>query len=142
MGFTTFAAALMIISGIWAFLIGISALSKDKVFVIGADYTYRIDVTSWGWIHLIIGIVVAIGGLCLLLGQTWARVLAVVLAVCSAIAQFLFLPYYPLWSILIIALDIFIIWAVLTGGRRTGDPNGRHHGASEREPVRTGGSRE
>jgi hypothetical protein len=118
MGFTTFAAALMIISGIWAFLVGISALSKDKVFVIAPDYTYKIDVTGWGWIHLILGIIVALGGLCLLLGQTWARILAVFLAVCSAIAQFLFLPYYPLWSILIIALDIFVIWAVLTGGRR------------------------
>jgi hypothetical protein len=117
-GFTAFAAALMIVSGIWALLVGISALAKDKVFVISSDYTYKIDVTGWGWIHLILGIVVAIGGLCLLLGQTWARVLAVFLAVCSAIAQFVFLPYYPLWSILIIALDVFVIWAVLTGGRR------------------------
>ena len=118
MGFTTFAAALMIISGIWAFLVGISALAKDRVFVVAPDYSYKIDVTGWGWIHLILGIVVAAGGLCLLLGQTWARILAVFLAVCSAIAQFLFLPYYPLWSILIIALDIFVIWAVLTGERR------------------------
>ena len=118
MGFTTLAAALMIVSGIWAFLVGISALAKDHVFAIANDYTYKIDVTGWGWIHLILGIVVAIGGLCLLLGQTWARMLAVVLAVCSAVAQFLFLPYYPLWSILIIALDVFVIWAVLAGGRR------------------------
>ncbi|HEU5156654.1 MAG TPA: hypothetical protein VFU43_06620 [Streptosporangiaceae bacterium] len=118
MGLITFAAVLMIISGLWAVLVGISALAKDKVFVIAPDYTYKIDVTGWGWIHLILGIVVAIGGLCLLLGQIWARVLVIVLAICSAIAQFLFLPYYPLWSILIIALDVFVIWAVLTGGNR------------------------
>jgi hypothetical protein len=118
MGFTAFAAALMIMAGIWGFLVGISALAKDHVFVTAPQYTYKIDVTGWGWIHLILGVVVAIGGLCLLLGQTWARALAVFLAVCSAIAQFLFLPYYPLWSILIIALDVFIIWAVLTGGSR------------------------
>jgi hypothetical protein len=118
MGFTAFAAALMIMAGIWGFLVGISALARDRVFSI-PQYSYKIDVTGWGWIHLILGIVVAIGGLCLLLGQMWARILAVLLAVCSAIAQFLFLPYYPLWSILIIALDVFIIWAVLTGGRRT-----------------------
>src|SRR6266545_1986163 len=115
MGFTAFAAALMIISGLWAFLIGISALAKDRVFVIAPEYTYKIDVTGWGWIHLALGIVVAIGGICLLLGKTWARILAVFLAVCSSIAQFLFLPYYPLWSILVIALDVFVIWAVLTG---------------------------
>jgi len=118
MGFTAFAAALMIISGLWAFLIGISALAKDRVFVIAPEYTYKIDVTGWGWIHLALGIVVAIGGICLLLGKTWARILAVFLAVCSSIAQFLFLPYYPLWSILVIALDVFVIWAVLTGGRK------------------------
>ncbi|HZB31056.1 MAG TPA: hypothetical protein VE465_12905 [Streptosporangiaceae bacterium] len=117
MGLTTFAAALMIISGIWAFLVGISALAKDKVFVVAPDYTYRIDVTGWGWIHLILGIVVAVGGVCLLLGQTWARILAIILAVLSAVAQFMFLPYYPLWSILIIALNVFVIWAVLTSGR-------------------------
>jgi hypothetical protein len=116
-GFTAFAAALMIISGIWALLVGISALAKDRVFVVAPDYTYKIDVTGWGWIHLILGIVVAVAGFCLLLGQTWARMLAVVLAICSAVAQFLFLPYYPLWSILIIALNVFVIWAVLTGGR-------------------------
>lgn len=118
MGFTAFAAALMIIAGIWGFLLGISALAKDRVFVVSPQYVYKIDVTGWGWIHLIIGIIVAIGGLCLLLGQTWARILAIFLAAVSAISQFLFLPYYPLWSILIIALDVFVIWAVLTGGRR------------------------
>jgi hypothetical protein len=118
MGLTAFAAALMIVGGIWAFLVGISALAKDRVFVMTSQYTYKINVTGWGWIHLILGILVVIGGLCLLLGQTWARILAVFLAVCSAIAQFLFLPYYPLWSILIIALDVFIIWAVLTSGRK------------------------
>jgi hypothetical protein len=116
MGLTFFAAALMIIGGVWAILVGISALAKDNIFVTTTQYTYKIDVTGWGWVHLILGILITIGGLCLFLGQTWARILAVFLAVCSAVAQFLFLPYYPLWSILIIALDIFIIWAVLTGG--------------------------
>ncbi|HEX6468388.1 MAG TPA: hypothetical protein VF069_04780 [Streptosporangiaceae bacterium] len=117
-GLTAFAAALMIVSGLWAALLGISALAKDHVFVVAPQYTYKINVSGWGWIHLILGIIVLIGGICLLMGQTWARILAIILAVLSAVAQFLFLPYYPLWSILIIALDILIIWAVLTGGTR------------------------
>jgi hypothetical protein len=117
-GLTAFAAALMIVSGLWAALLGISALAKDHVFVVAPQYTYKINVSGWGWIHLILGIIVLIGGICLMLGQTWARILAIILAALSAIAQFLFLPYYPLWSILIIALDILIIWAVLTAGTR------------------------
>jgi hypothetical protein len=118
MGLTAFAAALMVISGLWALLVGISAIAKDQVFVIAPQYTYKIDVMGWGWIHLIVGIIVAAGGVCLLMGKTWARILAIFLAAVSAVLQFLFLPYYPLWPILIIVLDVFVIWAVLTGGRR------------------------
>ena len=57
-------------------------------------------------------------GVCLLLGMTWARVVGIVLAVISGIANFLFLPYYPLWAIVVIALDVFIIWALASGARR------------------------
>jgi hypothetical protein len=111
-GFTGFAGAIMILSGIWGALLGIAAIAKDKFFVVAPNYVYKIDTTGWGWIHLILGILVAVAGICLLLGQTWARLTALVLACISAIAQFMFLPYYPLWAILIIALDIFVIWAL------------------------------
>lgn len=116
-GLTGFAAAIMILSGIWGALLGIAAIAKDKWFVIGPNYVYKIDTTTWGWIHLVLGIVVAVAGVCLLLGQTWARMTALVLAFISAIAQFMFLPYFPLWTILIIALDIFVIWALAVGDR-------------------------
>jgi hypothetical protein len=117
-GLTAFAALMMIMSGLWAVFVGIAALTKDKFFVITPEYVYKIDITGWGWIHLILGIFVAVAGVCLLLGQTWARVVAIFLAILSAISQFFFVPYYPLWSILIIALDIFVIWALLTATDR------------------------
>jgi hypothetical protein len=70
-----------------------------------------------GWIHLLLGLLVAFAGWGLLSGQTWARVVAITLAVLSAIANFLWLPYYPFWSMLIIAVDIFVIWAIAAHGR-------------------------
>jgi len=77
-------------------------------------------VTSPGWIHLILGVVVFAAGVGLPAGQTWARVVGVVLAVISAVENFLFLPYYPFWAIFVIAVDLMIIWALLVYGRVIG----------------------
>jgi hypothetical protein len=74
-------------------------------------------VTSWGWIHLIGGVVVALAGFFVFSGALWARSIGIVLAGLSAIANFLFIPYYPFWSLLMIALDVFVIWALAVHGR-------------------------
>jgi hypothetical protein len=74
---------------------------------------FNVSVSGWGWTHLILGAVVAVAGLCLLLDMTWARVAGVALASLSAIANFLYIPYFPVWSIIVIALDVFVIWALL-----------------------------
>lgn len=112
---TTFAAAILLLTaGIVGVLQGIAALADNTLFVVGINYTYEFDITTWGWIHIIlgaIGIVVALG---LFAGVSWARGLAFVIAALSIVANFLWLPYYPLWSILIITLDIIVIWAVAT----------------------------
>ena len=114
-GGTTFAVALLLATGsILAVLQGISAIANDNVFVSGPDYTYKFDVTTWGWIHLIVGVVGVLVALGLFSGATWARLAAVTFASLSIIANFLWLPYYPLWSILIIAIDLVVIWAVTT----------------------------
>ncbi|QCQ92033.1 DUF7144 family membrane protein [Rhodococcus sp. SGAir0479] len=112
---TSIAAAIVLMTvGILQIFQGISALANDDVFVVGPEYVYQFDLTAWGWIHLIVGIVVVLVGLALLTGATWARVAAIVIAALSIIANFLWIPWYPLWSILIIALDIVVIWAVST----------------------------
>jgi hypothetical protein len=123
-GFTTLAGVLLLMSGLWSFFTGLAGLIKHKFYVITPNYTFKIDITAWGWIHLILGIVVVAAGIGLLLGQTWARVIGVVLAVLSAVANFLFLPYYPFWSVLVIALDLMIIWALLVYGRVIGSHEG------------------
>jgi hypothetical protein len=119
-GFTVLAATLMILSGLLSFVEGLVEIFRTGSFITTLpNYTFAFSVHSWGWIHLGIGIVLFAAGACVLLGQAWARALGIVLAVCSAIANFIFIPYYPFWSIVLIAVDVFIIWALATGmGRR------------------------
>ena len=116
MGGTIFAATTMLIIGFFQALMGIAAIARDALFLAGPQYTYGLGTMGWGWIHLIIGALVIVTG-CFLYGRaTWARAAGIGLAVLSAVGNFLFLPYYPLWSILIIALDVFVIWALATVG--------------------------
>lgn len=121
-GFTATAAVLMIIGGLMAVTVGIVALSKNHAYITSpvTNYTFHWNLTGWGWFHLITGIVVVAAGVCVFLGQAWARMLGVVLATISAIEWFLFLFYAPLWSIVVIALDVFIIWALLAPRREPG----------------------
>ena len=72
------------------------------------------DLTAWGWVQLLLGILVAGAGFAIVKGQTWARIVGIALACLSLIASFLFMPHYPLWSLSIIALDFFVIWALAT----------------------------
>jgi hypothetical protein len=115
-GFILFAAIMMIMSGIFQAFAGLVAIFENEFYVPTRNYLFQFDATSWGWIHLILGLVVAFAGWGLLSGRTWARTVAIVLAVLSAIANFAFIPYYPFWSLLIITLDIFVIWAVAAHG--------------------------
>lgn len=114
---TTFASIMLMIAGAFQFFAGIAALLKDEYFVIGEEYAFKFDATTWGWIHLLIGVILFLAGLALLQGSVWARTLVVIIASLSAVANFLWLPYQPWWSIIIITLNIFIIWAVTAHGR-------------------------
>lgn len=110
---TTFAAAILLLTvSILTVLQGISALSKDELFVAGPEYIYKFDLTTWGWIVIIVGVLGALIAIGMFSGAIWARVGAIVIAALSIIANFLWLPYYPWWSVLVIAIDIVVIWAV------------------------------
>jgi hypothetical protein len=113
LGFTIVAAVLMMVSGLWSFLEGLAAIIKGQFFVVLPNYVYNISVTGWGWIHLILGAAVFVAGAFLFMDKTWARVVGVVLACLSAVANFLYIPYSPVWSVIVIALDVFIVWALL-----------------------------
>ena len=111
-----FAATLMIVGGIMQVFQAISAIANDEFFVTLPNYVVTLDVSTWGWIHLVFGILVVIAGMSLFSGSKAAAIFALVLAVLSAIANFGFIPYYPLWAIFIIAVDVFVIWAIARSG--------------------------
>jgi len=111
-GLTVFAGVLMIVDGIFGVLTGIAALLNDKVYVTTPEYVYAYDLTTWGWVHLLLGVLVGLAGLAVLRGQTWGRVTGMAMAGVSLVANFMFIPHYPVWSIVIIALDVAIIWAL------------------------------
>jgi hypothetical protein len=115
-GGIAFAGTMMIMIGIFQAFNGLSAILEDEFYVLGRNYAFDVDVTTWGWIHLILGILVAFAGFALFGRRPWAGVAAIVLAALSAIANFFFIPYYPFWSLLIIALCVWVIWAVTRPG--------------------------
>jgi len=121
--FTAIAGTLMLLSGLWSVIIGIASLSTNHVYVTppGSSYTYAWSLHGWGWAQIILGIVVFAAGVCVFLGMAWARYVGAALAVISAIGNFMFIPYTPLWSIVLIILDAFIIWALLTPRRAVGE---------------------
>lgn len=114
------AGTLMVISGVLSFLVGLAAITRGHFFTYHANYAYHWNVTSWGWTELAIGVVVFAAGVCVFLGMMWARIVGVIFAVLSGTASFLFIPYYPLWSLIVIAVDVFMIWALMTSGPRRG----------------------
>ena len=115
-GGITFAAILMVMVGTFQALEGLAAIIDDQFYVVTKNYAFDLDVTAWGWIHLLLGIVIVLVGLGLFARQTWAGITAIALALLSAIANFFFVAYYPWWSLLVIAIDVWIIWALTRPG--------------------------
>ena len=113
-GFTAFAAIMMALIGFFQASMGIVAIFNQDFYVTTPNYVFAFDVGTWGWIHLILGVLVLAAGLSLLAGATWARAVGVVLAAFSAIEAFVFIPYQPFWSIIVIAVCVMVIWALTT----------------------------
>ncbi|MBH0779907.1 acetyltransferase [Nocardia sp. NEAU-351] len=113
-GISVTAAILLLVLAAVSILEGVSAIGKDEIYVTGVSYIYEFDTTTWGWIHLVLGVIGVICALGLMFGTTWGRYAAVGIAALVIVANFLSLPYYPAWSLLIIALSVVVIWAVTT----------------------------
>ena len=112
LGFVVFAGVILMMIGIFHALTGLAAILENEFFVVGSNYAYEIDVTAWGWLHLIFGVIVALAGVGVWNGATWARIVGMTLATISAIGNFFFIPYQPVWAILMIALAVLVIAAL------------------------------
>ncbi|TQM33202.1 DUF7144 family membrane protein [Nocardia bhagyanarayanae] len=114
MGISITAASMLLILAVTSILEGISALADDELYVTGTDYVYKLDTTTWGWIHVVLGILALICALGVLFGTAWGRYSALGIAALVILANFLSLPHYPAWSIVVIALSVVVIWALTT----------------------------
>jgi hypothetical protein len=113
-GLILFAGAMLVVTGVLQIFAGTAAVVHDKIYVDTPNYLYEFNLTGWGWAQLITGILSVCAGYGALRGLTWARMVGIVLSGFSMIMQFLFIPHYPIWSLLIIALDVVIIWGLAT----------------------------
>lgn len=115
-GVIGFAAVIMMFLGLWNIFDGLAALFNDKYYVVGNNGVLALDLTAWGWILLILGIVQLAAGIFLFRGATWARVVTVVVAGLNAIVQLAFISAYPFGAVLIMVLGVVVIWAVVVHG--------------------------
>ncbi|WP_445525762.1 DUF7144 family membrane protein [Streptomyces cyslabdanicus] len=111
-GLTAFAAVMLMIAGVLDIFRGIMGIAHDDVFVTTRNYVFQYDLTGWGWIHLVLGVLAVIISIGLFQTALWARVAGVAIAGLIILANFLSLPYYPVWSVVMIAFSGFIIWAL------------------------------
>jgi hypothetical protein len=112
-GLTIFAAVMLMLSGTWNFFEGLAAIVHGSYYVVTHNYIFNVSVTSWGWWHLIMGVIVFAVGACLVMDMLWARITGVVIAALSAVVNFLYIPYQPFWSLVVIGIDVLVIWALL-----------------------------
>ena len=111
-GLSLFAGILMMITGLFNAMEGVVALARNEVYAITPRYIFAFDLTTWGWIQIILGVIVLAAGVGVITGQLWGRVVGITIATLTILANFAFIPYYPVWSLLIIALNVFVIWAL------------------------------
>ena len=116
-GLTVLAGILMVLLGGWWIITGFVALVNSDFYVNTQEWVFEFSTTSWGWTHLILGIVVLLAGLGVFGGAVWARTVGVILAVISGLVAFAWLPYYPVWAILFVAMSVLTIWALTVHGR-------------------------
>ena len=115
-GGIVFAATVLLMVGVFQAIAGLVAIIDDDFYVVTRNYTFELDTSAWGWVHLLLGIMLVATGFGLFSRRAWAGVTALVLAMLSAVVNFFFIPYYPFWSILVIALDVWVIWALTRPG--------------------------
>jgi hypothetical protein len=119
-GWIYFAGAMMVMLGVFEAIDGLVALFKDEYYLVPrTDLVVSVDYTAWGWVHLVIGVIMIFAGIGVMAGQTWARVVGVILAMLSAIVNIAFLAAYPVWAAIIITVDVLILWALIVHGGET-----------------------
>ena len=116
-GWTAFAGVMMILIGSFHAIGGLVGILEDEFYAATRNYVFQFDATTWGWVHLIGGLIVLLAGFGVFKGAVWARTVGVIVVSLSAIANFAWIPWYPFWAITMLAIDVAIIWALTAHGR-------------------------
>ena len=112
-GWVVFGAVIAITMGAYEAIIGLVAIFRDRYYVVpSSKLVVSVDYTAWGWVHLLIGVASVAAGVALLQGRNWGRIIVIVLAGLSAIVNLGFLNAYPIWSVMVIAFDVIVIYAL------------------------------
>ena len=116
-GWAGFAGVMLVLMGIINSVQGLVALIEDEFYVVGKEWVFEFDVTAWGWIHLIAGVLLVLSGIGVFSGNVAARTVGVIVASLGVLVNFVWLPYYPVWAAILIAVGIAVIWALTAHGR-------------------------
>jgi len=111
-GWSLFGGMMLLLMGGFQAFMGLVALINNELIVATPKYVLQLDVTSWGWIHILGGTLLILAGLGILAGQTWARVVGIIVAALAALVNFAFLPYYPVWSAILVTMAVLTIWGL------------------------------
>jgi len=116
LGITAAAGLILMLVGVFGMIQGIVGLLDNDLYVVTNKWLFELTATAWGWGHVLIGLVALCAGVGLFFGRVWAQVTAIIVAAFSILANFAWLPYYPIWALLVIGFDLFVIWAVTVHG--------------------------
>lgn len=116
-GWTVFASFMMIMIGFFQAIVGLTAIIRDEFYVVVPNALISVDVTSWGWVHLLLSLFVIAAGYAVMDGKVWGRTVGVLLALGGAVVNLAFIPYYPIWSILLVVVNVVVIYALTVHGR-------------------------
>ena len=118
-----FAGVLLIVVGAFQAIEAFAAIVNDEYFVVLPNYVFALDLTVWGWIHLLLGFGLVAIGVFVLRGESWACLAGIFVAAASAVLNFFWLPYSPWWALLIIGIDVLVIWALASYLRAPATPS-------------------
>lgn len=115
-GWAAFAGVVMLLSGVFGVFQGLVALFNNNVLLVAENTTWLVDLTTWGWAHLLVGILLIGAAASVFKGHMFGRVMGVILAVISALVNLAFVPYYPVWAVLVIVVDVLVVYALTVHG--------------------------
>ena len=112
LGWVGFASIMLLLMGVFSFLAGFVALFKDTVVYGANGATWVLSYTQWGWVHMLAGLLALLAATSLASGHMYGRIIAIMVALVSAVVNMAFIPVYPFWSIMVVVIDVMVIYAV------------------------------